>query len=231
MCFRMKPLFCAALLGVIAGTAAAALPYIARVWAWNISDTGAGLTVEIGPLDEATDVYFVYGTDAYLGSGMRTVQERYNPREIGFQANATLSGLTPGTTYYFKAVTSSLAGNIESNVGKFTTTGNVAPRITRATSWNITDSGAGLSADVVAVGLATDVYFVYGTTPELSDGTRIGQSRNGPATAAFQAQATISGLQPKTTYYYKAVVHTLAGSAESSVGTFTTPDKKSEEKK
>ncbi len=221
----MKLFLRAAIFCLFAGAASAALPYIARAWAWNIGDTSAGLTVEISALDQPTDVYFLYGTDPYLSNATRTGQTRYDPGTIGFQANVTLSGLARGTTYYFKAVTSSLAGNVESSVVKFTTTGTVAPVITRATSWDITDTTAALSMDVVAIGLATEVYFLYGTDRDLIGSTRVGLNRSTAASAGFQSQTTLTGLSPRTTYYYRAVVNTLAGSAQSPIGTFTTRDK------
>lgn len=140
--------------------------------------------------------------------------------------SATLTGLTPNTTYHYALVVGGgSAAAVVSQDGTFTT----LPVATVTVGSSVTgDAEANLNANVTPygdVGSLTAAYFEYGTTTgygqttspvSLSNlglpGSRIPQSLN----------ASLSALQPATTYFYALVVADGSGAQTFPGGSFAT---------
>ncbi len=91
--------------------------------------------------------------------------------------------------------------------------------ITGGTS-NVTFSSAILYGYVNASGLPTTYVFQYGTTSAFGSQTPLAPAGNGTMTLKFSASVT--GLQPGTTYHYRIVATNSAGSKDGADRTLTT---------
>jgi hypothetical protein len=128
---------------------------------------------------------------------------------------AALSGLTGKTVYHYRAVATNVANTVYGSDMSFTTLpaptiGTLAVSVHDAT-------GIVLSGAITGNGVATTYYIQYGTT------TAYGSQTSGVVVPSSTAAiATLSGLQPGTTYYYRVVTVSAAGTFYGSTGSFTT---------
>ena len=145
---------------------------------------------------------------------------------VGFTENVT--GLTPGTTYYFCALASNSAGTSNGAIEIFTTPG--PPTVASNAAAGVTSTGATLNGTVTANTAATTGWFRYSTTnPGSCDdtfGTRApasGGTALGTATTPITYAQAISGLTAGTTYFFCAIAQNSFGTRFGSVLTFATP--------
>ena len=135
--------------------------------------------------------------------------------------NATISGLTAGTTYYYRIIGSNSAGSAQGSQISFTTTtsGGSVPTLTTTSASSIGQTYATLNGTYNGNGLSASVQFEWGTTsgtyPNTTTLTSVG-------TGSGSHNATISGLTAGTTYYYRIIGSNSAGSAQGSQISFTT---------
>ncbi|MCX6934940.1 MAG: Ig-like domain-containing protein, partial [Verrucomicrobia bacterium] len=149
---------------------------------------------------------------------------------------------TSGNTVMTYTPSSNLAGNtlytvrIESSATDFNslamqgafesrfTTGAASslarPSINSASSANLAETTATLTATVTPNGAATTVSFEYGTSPSFGSSTA-GQSI-GSGNSPVAVNANLTGLQANTTYYFRAVGTNSQGTTTGNTLTFTT---------
>jgi len=95
------------------------------------------------------------------------------------------------------------------------------PSITNLLAGSLSPAGAALTSTVTPNGQVTSVSFEYGTTT--SYGTTLPVTLADPSALTPQAAvATLSGLQPGTTYHYRMTASSVVGTTTSVNGTFTT---------
>ena len=199
-----------------------AAPSVNTQPAGQITSSSAVLFAFVNPNGgSGTSVWFVYGTSS--GSYGDPVAATFNPITDSSPsvAYASISGLDPNQTYYFRASARNLGepavNGAESN---FRTLG-LAPEVTTQSATNLTASSATLNGLVNPNNDATTVVFEYGTS------TAYGQTANAvqnPFTGTTNQAASvgISNLKPDTTYFYRA---TANNSLDETIGgnqTFTT---------
>ncbi len=158
------------------------------------------------------------GSDTSLGAGSS---------DVGY--NRSISGLPPGTTYYFCAIARNSYGTVFGEVLSFTTAPN-APAVTTGSASSLTGTTARLNGTVNPGGTATTAWFRFATvspgTCNDTFGTRaptVGGSSAGSGTSSTSFNQAITGLTPNTTYYYCAIATNAVGTAFGSVRSFTTP--------
>jgi len=164
-----------------------------------------------------------YGTRAPTSAGT----------SVGSGSTATpfaeaVTGLTPGTTYYFCAGVSSSAGTTFGAALSFRTPG--APLVTTTSSLPTSATQATVSGTVTSNGDASTAYFRYGTTnPTTCDdtfGTRFPATGGVAVAAAATNQAVsqnLTGLTGGTRYYFCAAASNVVGASFGAVQSFTTP--------
>jgi hypothetical protein len=157
------------------------------------------------------------GSDTSLGSGTSPVSY-----------SRAISGLTPGTTYYYCAIARNSEGTTFGPVLSFTTPAS-APAATTSSATSLTGTSAQLNGDGNPGGDAATGWFRYSTvnpgTGNDSFGTRApasGGSSLGDGTSAVAYSQGIAGLDPGTTYYYCAIVSNSVGMAFGAIHSFTT---------
>ncbi|MFC2044790.1 CARDB domain-containing protein, partial [Chloroflexota bacterium] len=159
------------------------------------------------------NVSFEYGTDTSYGS--TTVPQIKTA--IG-TLSANLIGLTPSTTYYFRAK----ADNVGVATGadmSFTTLTPTPPTVSTSPATSVTSNAATVSGYLASLGTATtaNVSFEYGLTTSYGS-TTLAQAK----IVAGTFSANLTGLTPDTTYHFRAKADG-DGTATGADKTFITP--------
>jgi hypothetical protein len=222
----------------VARVAFAAAPTAATSAASNVMTTSASLNGSGNPNGEATTGWFrvvastnpvtcndTFGTrvPATSGTGLGTATG-----SVPYSIMTT--GLTPGTIYYFCAITSNASGTGFGAVLSFTTPS--APVVVTAAASNITSSSAQLNGTGNPVAATATGWFRISTTDPVTCndtfGTRVPSSSGtnlGSGTAAvpyLHNTSATTTLQPGTTYFYCAVASNALGTSFGQVVSFAT---------
>ncbi|OHA85504.1 MAG: hypothetical protein A2408_03240 [Candidatus Yonathbacteria bacterium RIFOXYC1_FULL_52_10] len=199
------------------------LPSVTTNPATNILENSATLRGYL-TTNSTSDVtrWFEWGTSYSLGNQTTRFNQSYDG-----EFSSSVSGLAPNTTYYFRAAAQNSAGTVYGSVLSFTTTGggaNQAPGVTTKPATNISENYATLNGYVnpnVSYGgysYNTTRWFEWGTSYSLGNQT----TRITQGSYAGDFSETISGLQPNTTYYFRAAAQNSYGTAYGSTLSFTT---------
>ena len=129
-----------------------------------------------------------------------------------------IAGLTPSTTYYFKAFASNSAGIVYGDVKQFATKAAVAPTVQTNAASAITATTATLNGNVTAAG--NDPVTVRGFVWGSSSNNLSNNIESGSGSGSFSK--TITGLSHSTIYYYKAYATNSVGTSYGDVKQFTT---------
>ncbi|WP_304062759.1 YDG domain-containing protein [Pedobacter glucosidilyticus] len=203
-----------------------ATPSITNTTATAVTSTTATLNANVNPSASATSaISFDYSTSPTLASGVTNIAA--TPATLVSSNNATavsvnISGLTAGTTYYYRAkATNAVGTNDNSQILSFATlAANTAPTVTTAATTAITATGVTFSGNVTADGGATvtERGFVYGTaTNPTTANTKV---QDGTGTGDFTE--AITGLTASTTYYVRAYAVNSVGTSYGNEVSFTT---------
>jgi len=122
--FPAFPLFLVFLLASCGGGGGESSPPLPTVHTDNATIVGqnvATLNGTVNPNGFATGAWFEYGTNPNLASFDNTTTQNFSAGSIPQPVTQGISGLTPGTTYYFRQVASSVNGWVEGNISSFTT--------------------------------------------------------------------------------------------------------------
>lgn len=133
----------------------------------------------------------------------------------------TLTGLTPGATYYFRAVGfSPLYDYVYGSERSFTCPAALAPTVTTAGPSNITGTTAQCGGNVTSGGsdpvLERGVCWNTGGTPTITDS----HTSDGAGTGTFTS--SITGLTPNTAYWVRAYATNAVGTSYGDQVSFTT---------
>lgn len=199
---------------------AQAAPTVTTGAAESVTTGSAAVTGTVNPGGEATTYQFEYGTSTSYG--LTTPQQDAGNGTADVAARATLTSLTNNTTYHYRLVATNASGVTRGSDRTLKTSAPAAaPSISSRAATGVTGGGATLNAGINPRGLATDVYFEYGTST--SYGTRTPTVGIGSGTSTVSASAPIGGLRPNTRYNYRAVATSAAGITRGGNRTFTTP--------
>jgi hypothetical protein len=196
----------------------------------TVKEAQATLEASVNPELEPASCVFQYGkSETYehetpcqtLGEGGKNVP-----------VNATLTGLEPNTTYYYRVLAHNKTGEQHTN-GMFTTEVITPIEVETAPATSITPTSARLGGQVNPQGGAT-YYIQYGPPTCSLNGKpdyawwlcATKTTEAGPLTGNTLQNATpiqVTGLTPGTTYKYWIVAHNKNGSERGEEATFTTP--------
>jgi MYXO-CTERM domain-containing protein len=221
--------------GAVLSFTTPAAPTVATNPATQVTGAGATLNGAASPNTLATTGWFRYST-SNPGSCNDTFGTRA-PTSGGVALGSggasvaysqVVSGLTPGTVYYYCAIAQNSVGTSVGSVLTFTT--GRLPTVTTSAATLLTATGATLNGSANPNSDVTTGWFRYaatdpgacndtfGTRAPTANGTSLG------AGAVAQAySAALTGLSPATTYYYCAIAASSGGTAFGAVLTFTTP--------
>ena len=175
-------------------------PSTTTLQASDITTTTAILHGNINPNYLSTVITFEYGTATSYGNSATAIQSPLTGN-TNTDVFATLSGLTPGTTYHFRIKAINELGTSYSADMSFTTLGQKPYAATSIPS-GITTTVATLNGIINANYLSTVITFEYGTTTNYGNSITATQS---PVTGNTNTNenATLTGLAPGTTYHFR----------------------------
>jgi phosphodiesterase/alkaline phosphatase D-like protein len=194
----------------------ATAPIVAMKAASGIHDTSLTLNGSVNPNGQSTTAWFEYGTTTSYGSKSAS-------KSVGAGTSATnvaisISGLSPGRTYHVRLVASNAGGKTTGVDATVVTTGPAAVRTGSATG--VGYSNATLTGTVTPNGHSTTYYFQYGTSTKY--GSTTPKHGAGSGLAARSVSAAISGLAAGTTYHYRLVATSGAGTVVGADTAFST---------
>jgi hypothetical protein len=172
---------------------------ILYVASWSITTTGAtiGWSTEV-----ISNTSVSYGTSPSLGLTTPVQSTLTNSHGV------TLTGLNPGTTYYYVVQSTAANGSTgTSSVYSFTTLGAAGPVIYSVSSSGITGTSATITW---TTDQATSSLVNYGTT------TGYGSASALYSTLSTSHSVTLTGLSPGTTYDFAVVSANSAGTSSTS---------------
>lgn len=170
-----------------------------------------------------TSYHFQYGpTTTYgLESPEATLSESSDIEDVAFEP----SELAPDSTYHYRIVATSAGGTTYGADETFTTTAPEsyapAPTATTGGAGNVLASAATLAGTVNSGGEETEYRFEYGTTVYYGAVAPAG-GEVGAGASSQTVSATLTTLQPDTTYHYRLVANNAGGVAYGEDMTFTT---------
>ncbi len=177
------------------------------------SDGGAAITAR-------GFVYATSNTDLIIGTtGVTNVTASGTTGTF----NSAITGLTAGTTYYYRAYATNSVNTTYGDVQSFTTLA-VAPTASTTAASNITSSTATLNGNITSDGGAeiTARGFVYAisNTDLIIGATDVTDVALSGTTGSFNEE--ITGLTAGTAYYYKAYAKNSVGTTYGEEQSFTT---------
>jgi phosphodiesterase/alkaline phosphatase D-like protein len=200
-------------------TAPPAPPEITESAASEVDNDSATISAAVNPGYGTTYYSFEYGTDTSYGTEVPGT-ETLGPDDAEDHPIATaLTGLQPGTTYHFRVVATNFGGTSHGPDVTFTTLD--APTIGLEGSENVTQTSATLTADINPGRSATSFHFEYGPTAEYGSSTRE-SATIGSDGISHSVLVQLSGLQPGTTYHFRAVAKNGIGARAGDDHIFTT---------
>lgn len=180
-----------------------------------------GQLVSLGTAQSAS-LFFEYSTNSSLAGATRTGAQSFaQPGAV----NATLSGLTPDTQYFFRLVAESAGCSVPGSVQTFRTQAPppqptiVPPQVVTVSGTPLSQTSCLLNGNLTSTGGASSVQvsFDYGLGGDLSQHTGA-QTLGGVGTFS----APISGLIADTIYSFRAVAMNSAGTVRDGVLTCRT---------
>jgi phosphodiesterase/alkaline phosphatase D-like protein len=203
-----------------------ALPSSTTQAATPIAATTATLNGEVNANGEDATVTFEYSTDGNFPDDETPAPTVIAAIEspvaggAGLTAvTANLTGLTPGTVYYFRVVAVNASGTTEGDIETFST--DPPATVTTGIASPVTTTTAQLNGTVNANSNSTTVTFEYGLTT--SYGTTVTADQS-PVTGTSDTAVSksIGSLTPNTTYHFRVVGVNALGTSNGEDMTFFT---------
>jgi hypothetical protein len=195
---------------------AAAAPTVTTKPASSSRDTSATLNGTVQPNGQATTANYEYGTSTSYGT--KTPAKNIGSGTGTVNVPALVTGLAGSTTYHFRLVATNVTGTTAGADQTFTTTGR--PFTTTGAATGVTAASATLTGTVDPNGHSTSWYFEYGTTTGY--GTKTATPSAGSSVGARPVSVAITGLTPGTTYHFRLVATSSAGTSPGADATFAT---------
>lgn len=218
------------------------VPFVTTNQPTSVSQSNAVLSGAVNSNGNFTNVWFEYGPTQALGTVVG--QQSFGSGVFNNNFTYTLVNLQSNVTYYYRAVASNSSGTSYGSIVSFNSSynnnqcynyqypyqcnnnynnnnygyGTTFVYTAQATSINPTNST--LNGVVNANGVNTSVWFEYGLTQNL--GNTVGQQTIGSGNVNNNFSFVLSGLQPSTLYYYRAVAFNSVGVSYGTLISFTT---------
>ncbi len=209
-----------------------------RVQKWSITAPGAttepatavrGVTATfhgiVNPEGSASSYYFEYGHDVgeKLTNGMRVP---VTPVAVGsgtapISVSTEVSGLDSGTYYAYRLIAVSATGRTRGGTVIFHTLSK--PVVSKEAATGVMARSASLNGSVDPEGLPTTYWFEYGPTTAYGSSVPTTPQSVGSGTSGISVSQELAGLEEWTTYHYRLVARSEAGTTYGADKSFTTP--------
>ena len=182
----------------------------------SITPTTAVLHGSVTPNGLATTWWFEFGLTTSYGS--KTSNQSAGSGTSARAVSATARSLKPSNTYHYRLVAQNSSGRTYGSDRTFSTAG--APSVLTGATQNITADSATVTGSLNPNGRSTTWWFDYGTTTAYGKTTPVKSAGSKPGVQTVNT--TLGGLAASTTYHYRLVAKSDAGTSRGIDGTFTT---------
>jgi hypothetical protein len=196
-------------------------PVVTTDNATGITNNGATLNGTVNPNGQATEAWFEWGTSPTLATFDNTTIQPFAAGTTAQAVTAPLTGLTFGTTYYFRLAASNASGATKGAIGNFSTS-TQRPTVTTLAADNLTSTSATLRGEVNPNSLDTLAWFEYGTDNTLATFTKTSDVGIGSGSAVVPTSANITGLAPGGTVFFRAAASNGAGEQKGTILSLST---------
>jgi hypothetical protein len=165
---------------------------------------------------------YTLGADVGFTSAISVPCAQLPNRSASASLSVNAPGLSPDTAYRYRVTATTNAGSVTSGAQTFETLPEVPPTVTTEAATELTQNTATIKGAVNPHGgSATDCHFEYGTNISYGSSSPC-PALPGPVTTNVAESRKLSELKPGTTYHYRLVVTTNAGTTQGDDLTFTT---------
>jgi hypothetical protein len=168
-----------------------------------ITPNGATLQGTVNAQGSPTTYHFEYGPTQIMGSSVPVPDASAGSAAGPQPVTQQISGLTPGTVYYFALVARNAGGVTSSNQFNFFTTA-APPVISPSPATAVSINAATLQGTVTTGGAPTSYHFEYGTTTSYGSSIQASSAGSG-TTPQTVTQALSKGLTAGTRYHCRIV--------------------------
>jgi len=199
-------------------------PYIRTNNATSVYDTSAVLNGEVTPNNSETTVWFEYG---YAGQSLNRSSSSltYSASSSARAVSVSITGLSMGTRYDYRAVARNIYGTVYGEIVSFTASGNGSqtgsPIVSTGNATSVGKNASLLWANVNPQNSGSTLWFEYGTSA-FNLNLRSSGYTIPSYTGAKDYYNSISGLQADTLYFYRAVAQNAYGTNRGEVKFFRT---------
>jgi hypothetical protein len=195
-----------------------ATPQVVTGAATKVTANEATLEATVNPRGAATTYYFEYGPTTAYGSKVPLAPKNGGSGYSAVAVSEAVSALAEGSTYHFR-ITASNENGTQYGADRTLTT-LARPEVTTGAPSGVDDTSAVFNANVDANGTPAEFKYEYGTSPSFE--ATIFSEEEAFGDQVTEAEEGIVDLQPETTYYYRAVAESAAGTDVGGTKTFTT---------
>jgi hypothetical protein len=198
-------------------TSAGAAPIVASQSAIEVRSVTATLEAQVNPNGEATHYYFEYGTSPSLtgAASAPTPPGTEIPPGLGnVTASQEVTGLQANTVYYYRVVAENGTGTTRGTPIESFTTNPLSPTAVTDGPSSVTQTGATLAGVVNGEGADTHYFFEFVQDAEYESSSFNPYFKGlltpsegvdaGVVSADLSVSTRLTGLQPNTTYHYRA---------------------------
>ncbi len=186
--------------------------------ALHVRATSVDLSGTVNPGGQPTQATFQFGTTEAYGASTGATDVGTGTSDVPVEHAVT--GLRASTTYHYRIAAHSGGTDTVGADRTFTTSAPPRPSISGTGSSSTTSSSAVLSATVNPNGGATTVVFDYGRTTAY--GASAAPVNAGSGTGPVTIRRTITGLESRRTYHFRARASNSGGERVGPDRTFTT---------
>jgi len=190
-------------------------PDVSTGGADGITVSSARLTGSVNTRGRGSVAWFEYGTTTGLGSRTPDQDAGFANRSVAVSASVT--GLQPGTRYYYRAGARSDAGATVGQTKSFTTS---AGPLAVTGGPQVSGVNVVLAGTVDPVGRSTTWWFELG--PTTAYGTTTVVKSAGSGRGAVAVSESVAGLSPGAEYHARLVARSSAGTTRGADVTFRT---------
>jgi lysophospholipase L1-like esterase len=188
-----------------------------------ITDNGATLGGSVNPNGYPAEAWFEWGDESTLSSPSETPVQAVGSGSTAQVLAATITGLLPETTYYFRLVAAGPAETVRGPVAGFRTApAPVPPAVATLAAAIVTTDGAVIQGDVDPNGLPTEAWFEWGANPDPAGFSATPPQVVGEGQEFRLVSETLSGLDWGTDYYYRLAAANAAGVQRGAIIDFRT---------
>ncbi len=187
----------------------ASAPIVTTIGATNITDVSATLNASVNPASSGTAAWFEYGTTTNYGSIANLTLSPTNGATLQNVSNS-IAGLTPGTTYHFRAAASNSVGLTLGTNLSFTTLLYPDIVVEQPTGTNLIDGTASVHFGTNLLGTTTAAKTFTIRNIGLTNLTGITITKDGTNAAdfAFDTNGMSSTLAPGTSTTFTVIFTT-----------------------